>query len=235
MKTEKHRKVILSIETATPVCSVALHEDEKLAGLSEVFIDRSHSQNLVPMIQDLLKYIGIGFKDIKAVAVSKGPGSYTGLRIGASTAKGICFAQNIPLIAVNTLEAMAKQIRSLIRDNKFILCPMLDARRMEVFTMLLNTDGIVLEPVQAKIMDENAFGDLPDKSTIVFFGPGSQKCKLLLQKNKNAFFIEGIEASAKTIGEIAYGKFRNNEFENTALFEPYYLKEFLATIPRSRL
>jgi tRNA threonylcarbamoyladenosine biosynthesis protein TsaB len=235
MNTEPGRKFILSIETSTPVCSVALHSDSGMAGLSEVFIDRSHSQNLVPMIQDLLKYAGAGFEEIKAVAVSKGPGSYTGLRIGASTAKGICFAHNIPLIGISTLEALAEQVISQIIDDKYILCPMLDARRMEVYTMLLGNDGKVLKPVHAKILEDNAFEDLLMQSAVLFFGPGSQKCKPILQKNKNAFFMEGIVASAKTIGKIATGKFKNSEFEDTSLFEPFYLKEFLATVPKSRL
>ena len=239
MLSESLKPIILSIETATPVCSVALYCNDKMAGLTETFVDRSHSSNLIPMIQELLDASNLKFSDLNAVAVSKGPGSYTGLRIGISTAKGICFARDIPLIGIGTLNALARQIEigkfNPDHFNNLLICPMLDARRMEVYTMLCKIDGTVVEPVHAKVINMESFRDQLKKHEIVFIGPGSEKCREILGHEPNAIFKNGYQASASTIGQLAYEEYLNENFENTALFEPFYLKEFQTTIPKSKL
>ena len=227
--------VILSIETSTPICSVALHQNGSLLASKENSSEKSHAAYLIPMILEMLDTTGIGFDDLNAIAVSKGPGSYTGLRIGVSTAKGICFAKDLPLIGVNTLEAMARQVLRLYKADDILICPMLDARRMEVYTMLINISGEVIEPVHAKIINENSFRDFLAHTRIVFIGPGSSKCKVALSGSPNAVFMDEIQASAKTVGELACRAYEKKEFENTALFEPFYLKEYQTTVPKPRI
>jgi tRNA threonylcarbamoyladenosine biosynthesis protein TsaB len=229
------QEIILSIETATPVCSIAIHVNGKPEGIREHFADKSHSQLLVPMIRELLKNTGIGFSELSAVAVSKGPGSYTGLRIGVSAAKGLCFAHDIPLIGVDTLLAIAIQILAAPGYEPGLVCPMLDARRMEVYTMLAGDDGKIIVPVHAKIIDENSFLEYLKNQRIVFAGPGALKCKAVIGGHHNAVFMDGIEASAGTVGELAHKLFLEKSFEDTAVFEPFYLKEFQATIPKKKL
>ncbi len=235
MNNDHERIIILSIDTATSVCSVALHTNGDLTGLSEIFIDKSHSSRLIPSILDLLKVNGLTFTNLSAVAVSKGPGSYTGLRIGISTTKGICFARDIPLIAVGTLEAIARQVNKNDLEGIKFICPMLDARRMEVYAMLISSDGNVVEPVHARIINRESFSQYLERDKILFIGPGAGKCRPELSHSPNAQFKEGYEASARTIGEIGYENYLNGNFENTALFEPFYLKEFRTTIPKSKI
>ncbi len=235
MNNDQNRIIILSIETTTPVCSVAIHTHGELTDLSEVFIDKSHSSRLVPMIMELLKKNRLGFDHLSAVAVSKGPGSYTGLRIGVSTAKGICFAKDIPLIAVGTLEALARQAKNNKQYLDTLLCPMLDARRMEVYTLLISPEEEIIEPVHARVIDHESFRPYLEKNKILFIGPGAVKCRDLLSSFPNAFFSTDIKASAKTVGEIAYEYYLNRKFENTSLFEPFYLKEFQTTIPKPKI
>jgi tRNA threonylcarbamoyladenosine biosynthesis protein TsaB len=235
MQTDTTEPLILSIETATPVCSVALHSNGILTGILETFTDKSHSSNLVPMVNELLKDKGIGYSELNAVAVSMGPGSYTGLRIGVSTAKGICFARNIPLIGVSTLEALARQALNKCGDPEAFYCPMLDARRMEVYAMLVDSAGKITMPESAIIIDEKSFSETLEKKRIIFFGPGSDKCRDLLSGQPNGVFAGDYYTSASSVGEIAFERYNRQEFENTELFEPFYLKEFHTTIPKSRL
>ncbi|MDH5366598.1 MAG: tRNA (adenosine(37)-N6)-threonylcarbamoyltransferase complex dimerization subunit type 1 TsaB [Cyclobacteriaceae bacterium] len=223
--------LILSIETSTTVCSVALHSNGNLVGLKELHLDKSHSEYLIPIIKDLLAYCGKHQNDLEAIAISKGPGSYTGLRIGASTAKGLCYALNIPLIAISTLRGMAKQIRIPINENT-LLCPMLDARRMEVYASLYNYEYQNVLSVQPVIIDESSFNDYFNDHKLIFFGNGSEKCKGVL--NKKAVFIDKIFPSATTIGELAIEKYLGQYFEDIAYFEPFYLKEFQTTTPRKK-
>ncbi len=166
-------------------------------------------------------------KSIDAVAISKGPGSYTGLRIGASTAKGICYALDARLIAINTLKSMAHGMAKYYEKNT-ILCPMIDARRMEVYCLVTDTDLNTLEPTQAKIIDENSFSPLLEKHKMVFFGNGAMKCKPLLGHYRNAIFIEGEYPSAEHSGTLAWNKWKKKQFEDVAYFEPFYLKDFVA-------
>ena len=171
------------------------------------------------------------YTDLDAIAVSCGPGSYTGLRIGVSTAKGLCFALDKPLIANETLEAMAYGMASrseyLIAGNT-LLCPMIDARRMEVFTAVFNINGERIKETSAEIIDENSFSDLLKDKKMLFFGDGAEKCRAILGGNLNAIISAGFINSAVDLTPRALEKFRNKEFENVGYFEPYYLKDFIA-------
>ena len=222
--------MILSIETSTKICSVALHNKEALLAETTLHVDKSHSEKLAILIKDLLSYADISSKELIAVAVAAGPGSYTGLRIGVSSAKGLCYALGIPLIAVNTLEAMASGIRKTISEDVF-LCPMLDARRMEVYCLLADKDLTILQPSSAKVIEEGSFSKELSEHKILFFGNGASKCKPLLGNNENAIFIEDESISAVNVGEIAWRKYQEQQFEDLAYFEPEYLKEFKAIKP----
>lgn len=220
--------LILSIETSTRVCSVALHLDKRLLGVQESFADRSHSKVLLDQVSGVLKQAGYELNQIDAVAVSKGPGSYTGLRIGVSTAKGLCFSLGKPLIGINTLEAMAFEVN---RNNisGYYVCPMLDARRMEVYCCMMDSDNLLVLPVQAMVLNEDSFNEFLDHRPILFSGDGSEKCKELLKSSKNAFFIENLYPSAKNIGFMAFDQYERSSFEDPAYFEPFYLKEFVSS------
>ena len=223
--------IILSIETATQVCSVALHKDNKLIGAKELLEDRSHSENLAVMIKDLLSLTGISVNDLSAVAVSKGPGSYTGLRIGVSTAKGLCYGLNIPLISVNSLLSMAYEVQGK-NIHQYDLCPMLDARRMEVYCLITDYNLKIKRNTQALIIDESSFEAELSNASELFFGNGMAKCRKILEKHNNAHFIVNIYPKAANIGYLACEKYEIKDFENTETFEPFYLKDFIATIPK---
>ncbi len=222
---------ILSIETATKTCSVALHHEDNLLGVLEVHLDKSHSSLLHVMMADLLNYCGVDKKQLSAIAVSKGPGSYTGLRIGVSAAKGLCFALDIPLIAIETLEAMAWGVQQFTSENIW-LCPMIDARRMEVYCQFWNEKMEEVMPTSAVIVDETAFQKHLSKYNILFFGDGASKCIPILGSSPNARFLSHINPSAACIGALAVEKFANNAFDDVAYFEPYYLKDFRTTQPK---
>lgn len=186
---------------------------------------------LTTLMRDSVEHAGFKLSDLDAIAVAKGPGSYTGLRVGVSTAKGLCYALDKPLIAINTLQAMALQLTPFFPGH--LLCPMIDARRMEVYAALLDQNNAFIQPTQAMIMDESSFQDLLTEHKIVFFGDGAAKCKPLLEKHSNAIFpAEDIKPSARTIGQLAAIAFRNAQFEDVAAFEPYYLKDFMSPAPR---
>jgi tRNA threonylcarbamoyladenosine biosynthesis protein TsaB len=221
--------IILSIETSTPTSSIAIHDSDSLVSSQSVHRSKSHSEYLVPSIKYLCETSGIDIKEIGAVAISKGPGSYTGLRIGTSSAKGLCYGLDAKLIAVNTLEAMAHGMQKYINEE-FMLCPMLDARRMEVYCMVMDSKMSLIQATQAKIIDEESFADLLQKNKIAFFGNGANKCKAFI-KSENAIFIDDIHPSAIQVGELAWEKYLNNQFEDLAYFEPYYLKDFIAKKP----
>ncbi|MFY7908485.1 MAG: tRNA (adenosine(37)-N6)-threonylcarbamoyltransferase complex dimerization subunit type 1 TsaB [Emticicia sp.] len=237
--------IILSIETSTKACSAAIHQDGKLLSVSELYNEKSSSGMLTTLIEHVVKTASLKLQDVDAVAVAKGPGSYTGLRIGVSTAKGLCFTLEKPLIAINTLEAMAFSIYDLksgaqnpVTNNQSpitnLLCPMLDARRMEVYCAVYKEDTLeVMEPTQAKIIDETSFADLLEKHQIIFFGDGAEKCRTTLGGNPNAVFLnQTVFPSAKSIGALATRAFEQQQFENVADFEPFYLKEFVGTTPK---
>lgn len=224
--------LILQLETSTTSCSVALSLDGKTLAIKEKEERNIHASYLTLFIQEVLQTCGKQVHELDAVAVSMGPGSYTGLRIGVSTAKGLCYALDIPLIAINTLEAMAHGFKSTFEDQSCLYCPMIDARRMEVYAAVYNAQAEQILPVEARIIDENSFSELLQHQKIVFFGDGAMKCKETLDKSSNAIFIPGFLNSAKDLSLLAFKKFNNNQFEDVAYFEPFYLKDFLATQPK---
>lgn len=226
--------LILQLETSTTSCSVALSINGETIALKELNERNAHASHLTIFINDVLVECGKTMNDLSAVAVSMGPGSYTGLRIGVSTAKGLCYALDIPLIAINTLEAMAHGIKAIKNYNSVFYCPMIDARRMEVYTALYNENLELILPTEAKIIDGDSFSELLNQK-MIFFGDGAMKCAETLAKNSNAVFIENFINSAKDLSEIAFDKFKKAEFEDVAYFEPYYLKDFLATQPKKVL
>ena len=224
--------LILSIETATKVCSVALHKDGTLLTCSEIHLDKSHSTYLLGLIEHVLRVADMDQKDLQAIAISEGPGSYTGLRIGSSTVKGLCYALDTPLISVSTLQAMALQVSNLYTENA-IFCPMIDASRMEVYCALYDVNNKVVKEIEPVIIDESSFLDEMVSNKMIFFGNGSDKCKGVI--SDQAAFVSGIFPSAVTIGQIAFEKYEEKKFEDIAYYEPFYLKEFRPTTPKAKL
>lgn len=219
---------ILSIETATTTCSAAIHFNGELKASKTIHEDRSHSKVLNTIIFEILNEANVSFNTLEAVAVSKGPGSYTGLRIGVATAKGICFANDIPLIGLNTLQIMTAGVELKHFHDKVQLCPMIDARRMEVYLNFFDTDYQPLSKTSAVIIEEGIFESKLAKQEIVFFGNGMNKCKEVLT-SKNTHYLEDVEPLAKNMGVLAYDRFQKKEFEDLAYFEPFYLKDFRIT------
>lgn len=214
---------ILCIETASTNCSVALAVDGQLGGLKEDYeLTYSHSERLHLFIQELLKEKGMKPENLQAIAVSKGPGSYTGLRIGVSAAKGLCFALGLPLISVSTLTALAHQVK----EDGYII-PMLDARRMEVYTSVFNSGKEQVEETSAKILKPDSFSNYLDKQKTYFIGSGVAKFKEICN-HPNAVFVEDKLPSAREMVKLASEKFQTGIFEDVAYFEPYYLKDFIA-------
>lgn len=232
---------ILHIETATNICSVALSEGEKLIALRESDQDKSHGALLTIFMDEVLKEGGLKPEDIDALSVSKGPGSYTGLRIGVSATKGFAYALDLPIIGIDTLLAMAigakasEEVEDLAKQNtKLLLCPMIDARRMEVFSGFYTMEDQTYRKVSADVIDEGSYESILANHPIAFFGNGSQKVKEILQHD-NAHFIEGIVPSAKNMILLSLAAVREKKFEDTAYFEPYYLKDFVATTPKKKV
>ncbi|MES2519762.1 MAG: tRNA (adenosine(37)-N6)-threonylcarbamoyltransferase complex dimerization subunit type 1 TsaB [Bacteroidota bacterium] len=223
--------LILSIDTSTKVCSVALHQNGKLLAISELFTEKSHSGMLTTLCENVVNYTGFSLNQLDAIAVAKGPGSYTGLRIGVSTAKGFCFALDKPLIAVNTLEAMAYQVKDFY-DATHLLCPMIDARRMEVYCQVIDNQMNNITETEAKIIEDESFSDILTNQKIVFFGDGSAKCQEKITHENAVFLNTEITPSAKTIGVLATNLFEKSLFENVVTFEPFYLKDFVGTQPK---
>lgn len=227
--------LILSIDTSTYGCSVAVYDGTKRLSCYELMTEKSSSAMLTLLIQNVIFQTGYSLSDLDAVAVAKGPGSYTGLRIGVSTAKGLCFALDKPLIGINTLAAMAVQVQGYFSESQ-LLCPMIDARRMEVYCAVFDKMLQEVLPVEAKIIDAQSFEMLLEQRQVVFFGDGAAKCQSVLGASANAFFLpETIFPSAKTIGLLATQAFENQQFEDLAAFEPFYLKEFMSTVPRKKM
>ncbi len=217
--------LLLSIETATKVCSVALHYQGELLASQHLHIDKSHSGLLTVLIDNIVQYAGYQLSDLSAVVVSEGPGSYTGLRIGVSTAKGLCFSLDIPVIVVNTLQSMAWGMRKFAEPNG-LLCPMIDARRMEVYCLLMEKDGEIIKPPYPEIIDENSFKKELQERKVYFFGDGAEKVIPVLGSAENARFIMEIVPSAVSVGELGWKKWQEKEFADLAYFEPFYLKGF---------
>jgi tRNA threonylcarbamoyladenosine biosynthesis protein TsaB len=227
--------LILSIETSTRGCSVALHQQGRLLNCYEIHTDRSSSSMLTTLIRTAVEHAGHTLPDLDAVAVAKGPGSYTGLRVGVSTAKGLCYALDKPMVAVNTLEAMAAQLQAHY-SAEVLLCPMIDARRMEVYCAVFDSSLTPVVPTQALILQPDSFADWLGTSPVVFFGDGAAKSRPLLEGQANARFLPDlIEPSARTVGKLATEAYLRGQFEDVATFEPYYLKDFMGTQPRRKV
>ena len=234
--------LILNIETSTRVCSVGISKDGKILSFRESDDEKSHARLLNLFIQELLQEQQMNLSDFDAIAVSKGPGSYTGLRIGVSTAKGFCYAKDLPLIAINTLQSMANGIIEKIHHNKLqmddpdnsILVPMIDARRMEVYSAFFNLKAEFIRNVQAEIIDELSYLDILEKKQMVFFGDGSEKIQETIT-HKNAVFISNIHPSSLSMAALSEKAYQNKQFENVAYFEPFYLKDFVATVPKKNI
>ncbi len=224
--------LILSIETSTEICSVALYDYDQLITSVEVHIRQSHASKLAILVDQVLHTADKTTESLQAVAISSGPGSYTGLRIGTSLAKGICFSLNIPLISVGTLELMAHQMKKTFGFSDYLLCPMIDARRMEVYCLLTDGSGTITLPVDARVIDDKSFFDFLENQKIVFFGNGAVKCKSIIE-HKNAIFIEGVYPNASALGQLAFHKWKENIFEDLSHYEPFYLKSFVAKKPRA--
>ena len=222
---------ILNIETATTNCSVSLSKEGETLVLKEDYNDNySHAERLHIYIDAVLKEAKVPLNKLDAISVSKGPGSYTGLRIGVSAAKGLCYALDKPLIAIATLEALAHQV-SIEEDG--VIVSMLDARRMEVYSAVFNSDFQQIRDTQAQILDENSFAEYLEKGKVYFIGNGVEKTKGLIAHH-NAVFIEDKLPSANEMSRLAYNKHKKNDIEDVAYFEPYYLKDFIALKPKSK-
>ena len=217
--------LFLLIETSTKSCSVSLSSENKIIACKEEVNEQYyHAEKLTVFITELFKTQDFTIKDLDAIAVSKGPGSYTGLRISVSTAKGLCYALDIPLISVSTLKAMAFGMAQ--KEKSDLYCPMIDARRMEVYNAFYNSTNKEIRGIQADIIEACSYQKELDKK-VLFFGDGAEKCKQMIQ-HPNARFIDGIFPSSKDMLEIANEKFAEKDFEDIAYFEPFYLKDFVA-------
>ena len=222
--------IILHIETATKNCSVAVSRSGTMLALKEQFSEQfSHSEQLHSFIQDVLKEAHMDMTALAAVAVSKGPGSYTGLRIGVAAAKGICFALDLPLIAVNSLQILTEKYQ----DNyQALLFPMFDARRKEVYVMVLNEKKEVVKPTFAEVLTTESFKEFPTNVQWVFMGEGAQKCKEVFDANHIEYRSEIQHPSASEMVSLAWKAFQANKFEDVAYFEPFYLKDFIARVKK---
>ncbi|WP_299522170.1 tRNA (adenosine(37)-N6)-threonylcarbamoyltransferase complex dimerization subunit type 1 TsaB [uncultured Lutibacter sp.] len=215
---------ILNIETATKNCSVSISKEGKTIVLKELNSgEYSHAEKLHEFIKQVTDEVGIELSELKAVAVSKGPGSYTGLRIGVSAAKGLCFALEIPLISINTLQILALSISI----SEGVVIPLLDARRMEVYSSVFNSKNESLREVKAEIITEDSFKEYLNIQKVYFVGDGVEKCKGIIT-HKNATFIDDKLPSANEMSKLSFEKLKKNGIEDVAYFEPFYLKDFVA-------
>lgn len=221
---------IVNIETATKNCSVSIAKEGVILAMQELNDGNySHAEKLHPFIQQVANEANISLKDIDAVAVSKGPGSYTGLRIGVSAAKGLCFAFDKPLISIETLHSLAHKI--IIKDG--VIVPMLDARRMEVYAAVYDAKYSQVREIRAEIIDENSFKEYLEKGKVYFLGDGAEKCKEVIT-HENAVFIDAEFPSAKEMANLSFDKYKKNDIEDVAYFEPFYLKDFVVTLEKKR-
>lgn len=229
---------ILNIDTSTNVCSVAVSQDGACIFDKEDHSGPNHAERLGAFVDEALSFIDNHAIPLDAVAVSCGPGSYTGLRIGVSMAKGICYGRDVKLLAVPTLELLCVPVllREMVTDDDALLCPMLDARRMEVYAQLFTRSLREVRPIQADVVDADTYTyrEYLDKHPVYFFGNGAMKCKEVID-HPNAHFIEGIEALAKNMLPLAERRMAREEFEDVAYFVPFYLKDFVAKQPRKLL
>jgi tRNA threonylcarbamoyladenosine biosynthesis protein TsaB len=231
--------MIICLETATNICSVALINSAGVVSLKESNDLRSHASMLTVFIDEILKENNLRASELEAVAVSKGPGSYTGLRIGVSVAKGISYAASIPLIGIETTLSM---FHGILYMNKLLyggyentlFCPMLDARRMEIYYAIYDTAGRTVKTISAEIINEDSFSAFPESQKIIFFGDGTEKCREIIKRKNTVFNIE-YHISAAHMYTPVYESIKRNRFENVAYFEPFYLKDFITSTPRKNI
>ncbi|NNC70027.1 MAG: tRNA (adenosine(37)-N6)-threonylcarbamoyltransferase complex dimerization subunit type 1 TsaB [Flavobacteriaceae bacterium] len=218
--------LILNIETATKNCSVCLARSGGVIALKESNDGNySHGEKLHVFIEEVIREANVQLSDLKAIAVSKGPGSFTGLRIGVSAAKGLCYSLDKPLISISTLEAMANAIE--VEKNARIVS-LLDARRMEVYSAVFDHSNRQIREIRAEIIDESSFDEYLSKGKVYFLGDGAEKCKEVIQ-HKNAIFLDHYFPSSKELAKLSYQKIQNGDIEDVAYFEPFYLKDFIVT------
>jgi tRNA threonylcarbamoyladenosine biosynthesis protein TsaB len=221
--------IILNIETSTKNCSVSIADTGKIIAIKELNNGNySHAEVLHPFIENILAQGGISKDKIDAIAVSKGPGSYTGLRIGVSAAKGLSFALSIPLISIDTLTALS----FAISIDKGLIVPMLDARRLEVYSAIFDKKHEKIREIKAEIIDENSFLTVLEQGEVHFLGDGAHKCKEIIT-HRNAVFVDDMFPSSREMALLSYHKFKKNDFEDLAYFEPFYLKDFIV-IPEKK-
>ncbi len=230
----KLKVMILCLETATPVCSVALNSACCTLAMRETEGQNAHSEKITNFIKAVMEEVGIDYSKLDAVAVSQGPGSYTGLRIGVSTAKGICYAADLPLMAIDTLEAMAhgmkEKLGSQIEPND-LLIPMIDARRMEVYAAVFDANLNKINDTAALVIDENSFEDLRKDHRLWLFGDGAPKLYELFKNQENINIVKGFKPSASYMRVLAEQVLQKQQFVDVAYFEPFYLKDFVAGKP----
>ncbi|MCU0423782.1 MAG: tRNA (adenosine(37)-N6)-threonylcarbamoyltransferase complex dimerization subunit type 1 TsaB [Bacteroidia bacterium] len=227
--------LLLCVETSTPVCSVALFNDTKFIGGIEIAEPNMHASMLAPIVKQVMHEANYSLTDVDAIAVSAGPGSYTGLRVGVATVKGICYALQKPLIAVSTLQSLASILVDQTGENKNILyAPMIDARRMEVYTALFDENNNVVIPPMAHVLDQHSFETHLHRYQIIAGGTGAEKSLSVIQ-HPNFKVLPNINCSAKGMINAAYKCWLNNQFESAAYFEPFYLKDFVGTVPKSKV
>lgn len=222
---------ILNIDTSTSVGSIVFAVDGKPVFERVSFEDRSHAVKTGVFVDEIMSEIEKGSYRIDAIAICSGPGSYTGLRIGVSIAKGLCYGMDLPLIAINSLKVLAKAVKC---EADEFLCPMIDARRMEVYTAVYDQHLNVVNEISALIVDEESFTGILTNSKVLFFGDGAEKCKSVI-KSENAGFVDNIVPLAKNMAPLAEIAFKESQFEDVAYFEPFYLKDFVATVPKKKV
>jgi tRNA threonylcarbamoyladenosine biosynthesis protein TsaB len=231
---------ILCLETSTEVCSVALSIGGSPVSVREDKSGKNHAQLLARFVEEVMNERSLPFSVLDAIAVSGGPGSYTGLRIGVSTAKGLCYAAGKPLIAISSLESMAHHVINdpyifgIEKKEPLLFCPMIDARRMEVYASVFNHDMAQIRNIQADVIDHTSFASFLKDQKVLFFGNGADKCKMTLQ-HPNALFLDQITTSAKYMTILAEAAYKTQNFVDIAYYEPYYLKDFVATIPTKNI
>ena len=231
--------LILCIETGTDICSVGLARDGELVSLRESDEGRDHAKNVAVFVDELLRENGVAAEELSAIAVGMGPGSYTGLRIGVSFAKGLCYGLQIPLVAVGSLDSMVQVAREdyeagiidVENWDDAVLCPMVDARRMEVYTQMFDAKGKSLNEVKAEIVTEGSFADWRSGRPFVIFGNGAAKCQEVLS---DAILIN-VTPSARGLAALAHQRFEAGKTEDIAYFEPFYLKDFIVIPSKKKL
>ena len=229
--------MILCLETSTAVCSVALIKNGNVIALRESLDGQNHAEKITIFIDEVMKEANVAYKDLDAVATSMGPGSYTGLRIGVSTAKGLCYAMEKPLIAIDTLASMAygfveSRKSSVESQQSYILCPMIDARRMEVYSAFFNEKMERISDTEAIIIDESSFMELKQKHHLYLFGDGADKLTSLFENDKGITVVEKFHCSASYMATLVDKAFKEQQFVDVAYFEPFYLKNFVPGMPK---